>query len=312
MSFCLKPDRPIGRELKRLARKELGGTAERLLEDKRDDEAVHESRKSVKKVEALAALLDQMGEAPPRRDIKRLRASRKALSPLRDAEAIVQTFDRLRSRFSGRLPEHTSGIIRKQLLRRKTTIARRAQASSGSLARTVKVIKKIRRSAKRWGGGSAELSDMPGVLKQSFRAARKAMKEAQVDGTSPGFHDWRKCVKTLLYQLRLLERLVAGMSRRIDGFRELETALGEEHNLAVLRGTLQRDRRLRPIHSHVESLTAMSMAFQEELRRTALVLGARLLEPSPKAFAKDLRRRIRPHGTRRRKSPFQPRQQTVA
>jgi hypothetical protein len=301
MSFALKPRKSISRELKRIARKELDSAADRLLQDQRDDDDVHEGRKSVKKVEALARLLDQIGFAPPRKDVKRLRAARRTLSRVRDADAIIETFDHLHSRFADQIPEHTSAIIRTHLTRRKATMTRRAQAGAGSLTRAGKTLRRIRRSAKHWSAPSIDLSELPHVLRRSFRASQKAMTRAQTRGKGPDFHDWRKRVKHLWYQLRLAERLVAGLSTQLEEFRELETALGQEHNLVVLRTKLTRDRSLRNIRSEINRLRAMSTALQEELRRTALVLGTRLHNISPKEFEKDLRRRLRPKGTRRRK-----------
>ena len=124
------------------------------------------------------------------------------------------------------------------------------------------------------------------------------MMRAQTRGRPSDFHAWRKSVKSLWYQLRLVERLVAGLATQVEEFKELETALGEEHNLVVLRNKLTRDRGLRHIESQTNGLTAMSTALQEELRRSALVLGTRLHRRSPKEFAKNLRQRLRPRGTR--------------
>jgi CHAD domain-containing protein len=84
---------------------------------------VHESRKSVKKVEALARLLDHVGFAPPRKEVKRLRAARRSLSRVRDADVAIETFDRLRSRFSHRIPEHTSAMIETLTIRRAGSAA---------------------------------------------------------------------------------------------------------------------------------------------------------------------------------------------
>jgi hypothetical protein len=127
------------------------------------------------------------------------------------------------------------------------------------------------------------------------------MRRAQITGQASDFHAWRKRVKNLWYQLRLAARLVSGLSRQIEEFKALETALGEEHNLVVLRKKLTSDRALHRISSKIDSLTAMSMALQEELRRSAVVLGTRLHKATPKAFEKDLRRRLRPKGTHIRK-----------
>jgi hypothetical protein len=312
VSFALKPGKSIRRALKRLVRHELAVASERLLQDHRDDDDVHEGRKSVKKVEAVATLLDQIGFAPPRKDLKRLHGARRTLSRLRDADAVIETFEHLRSRFSHRIPQRTSAVIRTHLTRRKSQLTRPALAAAGSLARAGKALRKLRRSAKQWAAPSIDLSELPRVLRRSFRASRKAMKRAQTRGRAPDFHDWRKRVKNLWYQLRLVERLVSGLSRRIEEFKELERTLGEEHNLVVLRTRLSRDRGLRRFTSQVNRLTAMSTALQEELRRRALVLGTRLHDPSPKKFANDLCRRLRPKGTPRRKASTGTRGRAVA
>src|SRR4029077_651860 len=157
--------RPIRRELTRIARKELGSASKRLLQDRRTDEDVHEGRKSVKKVEALTRLLDQVGSPPPRRDLKRLRKSRNTLSRLRDADAMIETLDRLRSRFARRIPEHTSAMIRAHLTRRKAEMTRRARVAAGSFARAGKTLLKIRRAAKRWATSAIDVSDLPRLLR---------------------------------------------------------------------------------------------------------------------------------------------------
>jgi hypothetical protein len=78
---------------------------------------------------------------------------------------------------------------------------------------------------------------------------------------------------------------VAGLSTQLEEFRELETALGQEHNLVVIRTKLARDRGLRNIRSEIDRLRAMSTALLEELRRTALCWG--------RACSTSLRRSLR-------------------
>jgi CHAD domain len=188
-------------------------------------------------------------------------------------------------------------MLRAHLTREKAIIATRAR-SGKELARATDMLRKTRRSARRWALPSLELADLPAVFQQSFRASRKAMARAQTRWRVSDFHRWRKRVKSLWYQLRLAERVVTGLSAEIGEFNRLDTELGEEHNLAMLRAKLARDPRLRNIKSEVNKLRAMSTALEDERRRSALVLGTRLHAAAPKQFAKDLRRRLRPKGTR--------------
>jgi len=300
VSLALKPGGSIGRALRRTARKQLGKASTRLLKNDRNDEDVHEGRKSVKKVEAVATLFDQLGVSVREKDMHRLHTAKRALSSIRDADAALETLGRLRSRFSHLIPTRISAAIRRRLERRRSSMTPSMQSGSGSLVRAGKTLGKLQRSAKRWVPPSTDVSDLPELLRRSYRASRKAMKRAQTTERAKDFHEWRKTVKTLWYQLRLFERLVSGLTKQIEEFRELETALGEEHNLVVFRTRLTGDRELKSVGQRIEDVAAVSTALQGELRRTAVVLGERLFKLSPKEFRRDLERRLRPKGTPRR------------
>jgi hypothetical protein len=89
MSFELRHRKHIGDELTKIARQQLRKTAQALItsEGSQFRSAVHESRKSVKKVRAIAALLTQAGAKLPGRDRKRLKSSASALARVRDSTA---------------------------------------------------------------------------------------------------------------------------------------------------------------------------------------------------------------------------------
>src|ERR1044072_4054971 len=119
MSFELQKRKHIDTELKRIARRQLHRASEMLV---RSDAgtfgtAVHESRKSVKKVRAILTVLEESGAEIGRKDKKRLKRAGRELSVLRDGAAMIETFDRVRHRFPSRLPEHTYGILRRGLVR---------------------------------------------------------------------------------------------------------------------------------------------------------------------------------------------------
>jgi len=299
MALALKPRKSLKAELKRVARKELGKAADLLLKHARTDEDVHESRKSVKKAEAIAILLHRAGGDVSARDRKKLHRAKRALSRFRDADAAIQTLGHLQSRFPDRIPRRTVTALRQRLDDRKAELTPAMRSTAGVLADAGKTLRSLRRSAGDWAP-SIKLSELPPVLKHGYRECRKAMKRAAITQRADDFHAWRKAVKTLWYQLRLVERLVSGLTAQIEEFRELETALGDEHNLAVFRTEIQGNQTVSRAQTPVEEVTALSNALEEELRRAAMVLGQRLFERSPKAFARDLERRLKPRGTPRR------------
>src|SRR5437762_14138047 len=111
MSLAVKPGKSLRRALRRIARQELGKASERLLKPDRQDDDVHEARKSIKKAEAVATLLDGVGGRVSAKDMNDLRTAKRALSRLRDADAAIQTFDHLQSRFPDRIPTRLSTTI---------------------------------------------------------------------------------------------------------------------------------------------------------------------------------------------------------
>src|SRR4029453_17372363 len=134
MALPIKPRRSLRRELRRIARKELGSASQRLFKRDRTDDDIHEGRKSVKKAEAIANLLDQFGGRVRAKDRDDLHAVKRALSRLRDVDAVIGTFDRLRSRFARRIPTATSTRINTHLRRRKSAMKTRIRSGPGSLA----------------------------------------------------------------------------------------------------------------------------------------------------------------------------------
>src|SRR4029450_7635090 len=87
MSFELHQRKHIEHELAKIVRRELRHTARALTTSagSKFDSAVHESRKSVKKVRAVAAVLKQAGAKLPRKDRKRLKSAARALSRRRES-----------------------------------------------------------------------------------------------------------------------------------------------------------------------------------------------------------------------------------
>jgi len=291
MAFTLQQKKRIEKQLKKMVRKELG-RASTCLPQQCSDEDVHEGRKSVKKVEAVVNLLKELGSRPPKRHVKRLKSARRALSVVRDAAAMVETFDHLKSRFGDRIDGRTSATIGNHLMRAKATISTEAR-QDGSLADARKELRNVRRSTRGWRWRSIAVDDLPSVLRESLRDSREAMTYARTRRGEPDFHRWRKRVKRLWYQVRLVEHLIPELSGRVEPLKRLETDLGEEHNLAVLKAILANDAGLAGARADVESLTALAVKFQEELRRSALAKAETIESDLRKTLGRDPHRRAK-------------------
>ena len=290
MSFELHQRKHIEDELTKIVRQQLRNAAHALTTSAGSQfrSAVHESRKSVKKVRAVAAFLKQAGAKLPRRDRRRLKSAARALSRVRDSTAIIDTFDRVRRRYPKQLPEHTYEILRRGLVAARDRSEARAQRD-GVVAEAAERLEKTRKSAKEWTSPSIKWPDMIAIVTASYRQSRNAMKRARVTGQSATLHGWRKELKTLWYQLRLARPLTTGVAPLIAELNRLETELGDDHNLVVLGATLRGCRDLRSMRAEMRQIDRLAARMRQPLRRRAFALGRRLHVRKPEAFARWLR-----------------------
>ena len=290
MSFELHHRKHIEDELTKIARQQLRNAAHALNTSAGSQlrSAVHESRKSVKKVRAVAALLKQAGAKLPRSDRRRIKSAARALSRVRDRAAIIDTFDRVRRRYPKRLPDQTYGILRRGLVAARDRSEERAQRD-GVLADAAERLEKTRGSARKWSSPSIKRSAMIAIVAASYRRSRNAMRRARATGQSATLHRWRKELKTLWYQLRLAKPLTTGVAPLIAELKRLETELGDDHNLVILAATLRGCRDLRTRRADIRQIDRLATRMRQSLRRRAFALGRRLHGRKPEAFARWLR-----------------------
>ena len=290
MAFELHHRKHIEDELRKIVREQLRDSARALItsEDGQFQSAVHESRKSVKKVRAVAACLTEAGAKLPRKDRKRVKSAASALARIRDSAAIIDTFDRVHRRYPSQLPEHTYGILRRGLVAARDGTEARARRD-GVVAEAAERLRKTRKSAKRWTSPSIAWSDMIAIVSASYRRSRRAMKHARETGQSATLHSWRKELKILWYQLRLARPLTTGVAPLIAELHRLETALGDDHNLVVLGATLRGCRALRSMRAEIRQIDRLAQRMRQALRRRTFSLGRRLHTRKPRGFARWLR-----------------------
>jgi len=290
MSFELHQRKHLEDELTKVVRQQLRNAAHALTTSAGSQfrSAVHESRKSIKKVRAVAALLKQAGAKLPRKDRKRMKSAARALSRVRDSSAIIDTFDRVRRRYPKQLPEHTYAILRRGLVAARDLREAVAQRD-GVVAEAAERLQKTRTSAKKWTSHSIEWPEMIAIVTVSYCRSRNAMKRARAIGQSATLHRWRKELKTLWYQLRLARPLMTGVAPIIAELKRLETELGDDHNLVVLGATLRGCRDLRSMREEMRQIDRLAARMRQPLRRRAFALGRRLHVRTPGAFARWLR-----------------------
>jgi CHAD domain-containing protein len=296
--FTLLSGEPPHEGMKRMALAQLDLAIE-LMQGKGNvpsEEAVHDTRKAIKRLRALTRLLrEELGEQAFARENEALRDIARRLAGARDAEVMVSTLDRL-------LKDHG-----RELARRRPVVALRAQLvaerdraaelEGGAATRdaTLGELYAVRARVAAWS-----LPVRPGLrlaepgLRRLYRQGRRRggrARRAKRDDTR-ALHQWRKRVKDLRYAAQMLG--LEKLAKRAD---DLQERLGDEHDLALLADRVSAldsplaggGRRRKRTRKRVLKLIARRRA---RLRKRALREGGRLYERKPKRFAKRARKHL--------------------
>jgi CHAD domain-containing protein len=287
VAYHFDADESVRAAVVRCAREQLDDAVSQLNTGVDTDpaKAVHEARKSVKKSRALLRFL--RGSMPPqqrRRENAVLRDAARGLSGVRDADVMVGTVDRLSDAFAGQVPERTFLAVREKLdeaRRGHSGFAVDAALRSDAVQDLGSALLRAEGWQLKQGGWRAL---KPG-LRETYRRGRKAFRQAHAEPTLENLHEWRKRVKDLWYELRLLQPVcgpaVKGQAKEAG---QLSDLLGDDHDLGVLSQTVTE--MSGNLAVDVEALQALIEHRRVELQLQAFFAGERLYAERPKAFVR--------------------------
>ena len=283
MAFKLKNKETLGEGICRIAHEQAGCIADSLKTKRGQCQlgAVHEARKSVKKLRALVRLIaDGLGERTLEEENRTFRKIGRALSPLRDAEVLVKTLEKLRGRYKKQTTAATFASALKLFKAQRNSVVKHLSAP------IKKVRKRLRKSIQRiddWPLKALQWDDLYCGIRRAYKEARQAFAAACDQPNDENFHEWRKRVKELWYDLRILGAVRPEvMDDLAHQAKVLGEYLGEDHDLAVAGRALE-EKRLNKASSQVLASLIERRRFQ--LQRAAFDLGNRLFVEKPKAFA---------------------------
>ena len=284
MAFRLDPARPLDEEMRRVLREEIAKARAELAGEDRH-EAVHDARKRFKKLRAGLRLARPALGAAYGRENARWRDAARRLSASRDATALIESFDALRESFSGALRDGALKRVRARLVERRDAAA---DADADLDAAVAAVLDELRRGEDLLPALPLpeEVGPLTEGLAATYGRARRALAHARRSWHADDFHEWRKHDKDHWMHLRLFQAAwPEPLAARAKAAEELAEILGDDHDLAVFRGTLAREPDAFGAAQEVEVLFALMDRRQAVLRRAAFDLGGRLFAEKPKALA---------------------------
>lgn len=253
--------------------------------------ALHEVRKTIKRTRAFLRLFRPCLK---KRDYgccaKLLRDSSKLLSAARDARVKIDTLNSLKAPLAQVLSPIELSALRRVL-------AQQFHEHQRNLAvnKTIPCVRRLLKRARRCAcsievrkSGWAGLA--PGI-ENSYRTGQSAFEELKTHPLGEHFHECRKRVKDLYYQLGFLQSIQpVTLARTRNKLERLGECLGDDHDLLILaESALSRQGEVRS-RAKNKSLQTLIARRQKNLRAEALRLGSECFHQSPSEFCKTLER----------------------
>jgi hypothetical protein len=228
--------------------------------------------------------ISEIGKKQHAREDRCVRRIGRLISDLRDAQVRLQTLLQLREE-TEKDPGNTAFPRIEELL-----LLERESFSAAFAGWQKQAIPQLERTQARLSNWPLENLDW----KQVCRAVAKVYDRGQrglakaIDHPDPeNFHAWRKRVKDLWYQLRILQPLnrvvLTEVARDAEVLGEL---LGREHDLNFLWARLEKECGDEALHGELTQVQKLVRRKGKNLRRNALELGRRFYAEPRKSFGK--------------------------
>jgi CHAD domain-containing protein len=222
------------------------------------DKAIHEARRHLKRARsALKLARSALGERYSRENT-RLRNIARRLSVFRDAAAMIEAFDELKTK---KFPAVREGLA----------LVKKDIESGSDPATAMRKAAQVLTPGRPWPEAAGSPAVAAKGLRFTWLQGKRALARLHRMPMPESFHELRKCVKAYRFQLRF----TGAAEARIDA---LDQLLGEAHNLAVLDRWIAE----RPGRFGTDTQVA---AFRRLLRERRVAVQAKSLRSADELFA---------------------------
>ena len=286
MGFRLKLREPLPDGLKRVFREQIGSALELCRHPaKQRGVTVHEVRKHLKKLRAAMRLaIPEVGKNRHSREDRCVRKIGRLVSDLRDAQVRLQTLIQLRDD-TAKAPENSPFPRIEELLslERESFSA----AFAGWQKQAIPQLERVETRLLKWPLEDLTWRQVCGAVAKIYKRGQRGLAKTIDDPEPENFHAWRKRVKDLWYQLRILQPLnrvvLTEMARDAEVLGEI---LGREHDLNFLWARLEKESSDEALRVELAQVEKLIRKRGKRLRTNALELGRRFYAEPAKAFAK--------------------------
>jgi CHAD domain-containing protein len=286
MGFRLKLREPLPDGLKRVFREQIDSALRLCRHPARQrGVTVHEVRKHLKKLRAAMRLaVGEVGKNQHKYEDRCVREIGRLVSDLRDAQVRLQTLIQLRDEAAKKSEKNSFPRIEELLsLERESFSA----AFDGWQKQAIPKLERAEECLSKWPLNGITWKQICGAVEKIYKRGQRGLAKTIKKPVPENFHAWRKRVKDLWYQLRILQPLnrvvLDEMAHDADVLGEL---LGREHDFDFLMARLEKESGDDALRDELARLQKLIRKRGRRLCRDALELGRRFYAEPPKAFAK--------------------------
>jgi CYTH domain-containing protein/CHAD domain-containing protein len=288
VGYVIEPGRRTQREVRRVAAERLGDAIEHLDRVLADPEhadletAVHEARKRCKASRGLARLVGPALGDGFRSFDRTVSEGANQLSMLRDAQAVLNTFDAL---LAARPDDDVLRTVRHRQAVMSAEAAHSAVAVDDARISTARALLVEARDASQAWTIPRGFDTLESGLVATYRQGRSALRRVHNAPSDRRVHEWRKVVKYLWYQVQLLHdaapSVLGPLENQLDALAE---ALGDDHDLSVLVELLDDRPDDYGTPGDVAHVRRLARAHQRELRTYSVRAGSTIYAEPDHAF----------------------------
>lgn len=293
MAYRLRHNETLSDNIRRIADEQMRRAVELLRTSGEDlEEAVHDARKCFKKIRAVLRLVrSEIGKKTYRRENTRFRDAGRDLSAARDSVVRIRTLESLQEYLQDH-PERFEKTdidfapIQAYFAGQYDVETRQLNLGGKILKRVIKKVKKSRKAVTDWPIKHDNFRAIrPGLLR-AYDNGRGALKLAYAEPKMENFHELRKRVKDLWYDVRILRpmrpKVYDPLTKQLKILSDL---LGDEHDLSMLSQSLD-EPAVRESVGKLKSLRTLINRRQDLLREEIRPLARRIYKRKPKQFLK--------------------------
>jgi CHAD domain-containing protein len=289
MGFRFHRDESVPTGIRRMVVEQIDRAMDRLAPDAHNQEdAVHDARKCFKKIRAVLRLVrDEIDDEVYKSENIFFRDVGRRLSDVRNATIIIQAFDGLVKRSSDM---ERYRLLRTSIVASHDEAVDRLRKRWEDLGELRELLHEAKDRVAGWPLERDRFAAMGRGLRRTYRHGRSAYAEVVAEASVEHLHEWRKEVKHLWYQLRMLRsvwpEVMGPLVRELEALSE---ELGEDHDLALLSQALLSGEEFSSHSDIAAALAALGEKRREALQESAKSRGARLYAEKPKPFVTRIR-----------------------